>query len=173
MKRPQTLLGHLTRAIDAIVISGGGVVCAVVLGNVIARYVFDFGVASVNEVGETIFVWLTFLAGATAVRRYGHLGVIEIVETLPRGLNRFVFVAMWVLTAAILVGLIWFGASLAQEQMQQTMSVTGWPVGIVYWAMPVGCALSLVFVIEQILAGDDFATMAQAGRSALELESER
>ncbi len=169
--RSRTILDHLTRAIDAIVITGGGFVCAVVLGNVIARYVFDFGVASVNEVGETIFVWLTFLAGATAVRRYGHLGVIEIVEQLPRRLNRLVFVAMWLLTAAILLGLIWFGASLAQEQMRQTMSVTGWPVGLVYWAMPIGCALSLVFVVEQLLAGDDFTTMAQAGRSALDLDN--
>ena len=163
-------LDRLARTIDAIVIAGGSVVCVVVFMNVIARYVFDFGVAWVNEVGETIFVWLTFLAGATAVRRYGHLAVIEIAERLPRAINRALFVALWLLTAAILLGMIWFGASLAQEQMRQTMSATGWPVGIVYWAMPVGSLLALAFALEQILAGDDFTTMAEAGR--VEIDSE-
>ena len=32
------------------------------------------------------------------------------------------------------------------------MSVTGWPVGIVYWALPVGSLLALLFVVEQLLA---------------------
>lgn len=164
------LLDRLERAIDATVISGGAFVCVVVFMNVIARYVFDFGVAWVNEVGETIFVWLTFLAGATAVRRYGHLAVIEIAERLPQALNRVLFIALWLLTAAILLGLIWYGASLSQEQMRQTMSATGWPVGLVYWAMPVGALLALVFLIEQIVAGHDFTTMAQAGR--VEIDSE-
>lgn len=164
------LLDRLTRAIDMIVVTGGAFVCVVVFMNVIARYVFDFGVAWVNEVGETAFVWLTFLAGATAVRRYGHLAVIEIVERLPRALNRTLFVALWLLTAAILLAMIWFGASLSQEQMRQTMSATGWPVGIVYWAMPIGSLLALAFVVEQIVAGHDFNTMAEAGR--VEIDSE-
>jgi TRAP-type C4-dicarboxylate transport system permease small subunit len=164
------LLDRLTRAIDALVIAGGAIVCLIVFMNVIARYVFDFGVAWVNEVGETVFVWLTFLAGATAVRRYGHLAVIEFAERLPRRLNRALFIALWLLTATILLGLIWYGASLSQEQMRQTMSATGWPVGIVYWAMPVGSLLAVVFVVEQILAGHDFTTMAEAGR--VEIDSE-
>lgn len=160
----RSILDRLARTIDVLVIGGGAFVCAVVLANVIARYVFDFGVAWVNEVGETIFVWLTFLAGATAVRRYGHLAVIEIVERLPRAINRAIFVTLWLLTAVILLGLIWFGASLSQEQMRQTMSATGWPVGIIYWAMPIGSLFALAFTIEQILAGHDFTTMAAAGR---------
>ena len=164
-------LHRLAVAIDALVVIGGAFVCAVVFANVIARYVFDLGVAWVNEVGETVFVWLTFLAGATALRCYGHLAVVEFVERLPRAASRALFVALWLLTAAILLGMIWFGASLAQEQMRQTMSATGWPVGIVYWAMPVGASLALIFALEQILAGHDFRHVAAAGRVELDGET--
>jgi TRAP-type C4-dicarboxylate transport system permease small subunit len=50
----------------------------------------------------------------------------------------------------------WYGAQISLSNMSQRMSVTGWPVGVLYWAMPVGAVLMLVFVVEQILSGKTF-----------------
>jgi TRAP-type C4-dicarboxylate transport system permease small subunit len=149
-------------------IGGGALVCAVVLANVAARYLLHFDLAWIDEFGETIFVWLTFFGGARAVRSHAHLAVIEFIERAPPRMGRFLFVVLWTLTAAILAGMVWFGANIAMANMHQSMSVTGWPVGLVYWAMPVGSALALLFVIEQILAGDDFRTVVAAAYSLLE-----
>ena len=149
-------LNALERGLDWALIVGGGVVCAVVLINVIARYILNLSLAWVNEFGETVFVWLTFLGSAKAVRRFAHLAVLEFVDALPPRLSRALFVLLWSVTAAVLVSMAWYGAQLAISNMSQRMSVTGWPVGVLYWAMPVGALLMLVFVVEQILSGKSF-----------------
>jgi TRAP-type C4-dicarboxylate transport system permease small subunit len=149
-------LNALERAIDWALIGGGGLVCAVVMINVIARYLLNVSLAWVNEFGETVFVWLTFLGSAKAVRRFGHLAVLEFVDALPPRLSRLLFVALWGLTAAVLATMAWYGAQISLSNMSQRMSVTGWPVGVLYWAMPVGAVLMLVFVVEQILSGKAF-----------------
>ena len=124
--------------------------------NVIARYLLNVSLAWVNEFGETVFVWLTFVGSAKAVRRFGHLAVLEFVDALPARLSRLLFVILWGVTAAVLVSMAWYGAQLALANMAQRMSVTGWPVGWLYWAVPVGAFLMLVFVVEQILSGTSF-----------------
>jgi TRAP-type C4-dicarboxylate transport system permease small subunit len=149
-------LNALERAIDWTLIGGGGVVCTVVLINVIARYVLNVSLAWVNEFGETVFVWLTFLGSAKAVRRFGHLAVLEFVDALPPRLSRALFIVLWALTSIILATMIWYGVQISLSNMTQRMSVTGWPVGVLYWAMPVGAVLMLVFVVEQILSGKSF-----------------
>jgi TRAP-type C4-dicarboxylate transport system permease small subunit len=149
-------LNALERGLDWALIVGGGVVCAVVLINVIARYILNLSLAWVNEFGETVFVWLTFLGSAKAVRRFAHLAVLEFVDALPPRLSRALFVLLWSVTAAVLVSMAWYGAQLAISNMSQRMSVTGWPVGWLYWAAPVGAVLMLVFVVEQVLSGKSF-----------------
>lgn len=153
MTRP---LNALERGLDWALVVGGGIVCAVVLINVIARYVLNLSLAWVNEFGELVFVWLTFLGSAKAVRRFAHLAVLEFVHALPPRLSRVLFVLLWVVTAAVLLTMAWYGTQLALSSMAQRMSVTGWPVGWMYWAAPVGAVLMLVFVIEQILSGKSF-----------------
>lgn len=158
----KSISNALLRFIDVVLIGGAIIVCAVVFINVIARYVFNFDLAWANEFGETVFLWLTFFGGARAVQSHAHLAVIEFVEHMPRKLSRTLFVVLWALTAVILVGMVWIGSTTAIANMSQTMSVTGWPVGIAYWSMPVGSLLALFFVIEQIVAGEDFAAVIKA-----------
>ena len=165
------LCDALARFIDLVLIGGGSLVCAVVLANVTARYLLHFDLAWIDEFGETVFVWLTFFGGARAVRSHAHLAVIEFIERVPPALGRFLFVGLWTLTAAMLVGMVWFGAGIALANMSQSMSVTGWPVGIVYWAMPAGSVLALIFVVEQIFAGDDFRVLVAAAYSVVEEEA--
>lgn len=146
----------VSRFIDAFLVVGGALVCSVVFANVAARYLLHFDLAWIDELGETLFVWLTFFGGARAVRLHAHLSVLEFVEHIPPRIGRVLFTALWLLTAAMLVGMIWFGIGIAAANMEQRMSVTGWPVGVVYLALPVGSLLALLFVVEQLLARQDF-----------------
>jgi TRAP-type C4-dicarboxylate transport system permease small subunit len=160
--RMTVLADGLVRVIDLFLIAGGSIVCVVVLANVVARYLLDFDLAWVNEFGETVFVWLSFFGGARAIRSHAHLAVIEFVEKIPAPYNRALFVVLWLITAAMLLLLAWVGTQIALANMDQHMSVTGWPVGLSYWAVPVGSLLCLVLVVEQILAGEDFGDVVAA-----------
>jgi TRAP-type transport system small permease protein len=160
-----TRLCNITaRLIDGVLIFGGGFVCLFVFVNVLARYLLSIDLAWVNEIGETIFVWLTFLGAARAVRSHAHLAVLEFVEQLPRATSVALFSALSIGTASILVLLVVYGSSLAIENMSQTMSVTRLPVGIIYWAAPAGAVLALLFVAEHIFDRVDFAVAGAANR---------
>ncbi len=57
-----------------------------VFGNVALRYGFNSGITLSEEVSRWLFVWLTFLGAAIAVREHGHLGSDMLVSRLgPRG----------------------------------------------------------------------------------------
>jgi TRAP-type C4-dicarboxylate transport system permease small subunit len=158
----------LAKTIDFLLIGGGIIVCSVVFINVVSRYLLNVDLAFVNEFGETIFVWLTFLGSARAVRSYSHLAVVEFIEHIPVRVSRLLFMMLWALTLIMLAGLVWFGSGIAIANMNQFMSVTGWPVGVVYWAMPLGSAVALIFVLEQIIRGDDFRALVAASYSVVE-----
>jgi TRAP-type transport system small permease protein len=160
----------LQRLIDAVLVLGGGFVCLFVFVNVLSRYVLNIDLAWVNEVGETIFVWLTFLGAARAVRGHAHLAVLEFVEQMPRAASRALFAALSLAIIGILLIIIVFGASISIENMTQSMSVTRLPVGVMYWAAPAGAALALLFVAEHLVDGADFAIAGAANRPAPQSE---
>jgi TRAP-type C4-dicarboxylate transport system permease small subunit len=58
------------------------------MANVIARYVFNISLAWVNEMGEFVLLWLTFLGGARAIQLGAHLSITEVVDSGGRARAR-------------------------------------------------------------------------------------
>jgi TRAP-type transport system small permease protein len=125
----------------------------VMVANVAARAALNTDIAWNTEFGEFVLLWATFLGGAAAARRGGHLRIAEFVDAMPDALRRGVDVAVRLGVIAVLAALVWYGAGLVASTMEQQMTVLGWPVGVQYLAMPVGSGLALVFVLyETVLA---------------------
>lgn len=144
-----TLIG---RALDAFLVLGGGGLTLVVMVNVIARYVFNLSLAWVNEIGEFVFLWLTFLGGARAIQLGAHLAITELLDAAGPGLRRaLTWLAEAMAVAVLLVLLVW-GWMLAEQMMGQTLSVTYIPMGLAYAAMPAGSVLGLLFIAQRLLA---------------------
>jgi TRAP-type C4-dicarboxylate transport system permease small subunit len=55
-----------------------------VFGNVVLRYGFDSGITLSEELSRWLFVWLTFVGAAVAMREHGHLGMDSFVQKLPK-----------------------------------------------------------------------------------------
>lgn len=141
------------RALDLFLVTGGGLLTAVVMLNVVARYVFDISLAWVNEVGEVTLLWLTFLGGARAIQLGAHLAITELVELSGPRLRRALHWIAELTAAAVLAGFLWWGTALSARMMGQTLSVTYVPMGLAYAAMPAGAALGLLFVAQRLLRG--------------------
>jgi TRAP-type C4-dicarboxylate transport system permease small subunit len=58
------------------------VMVVLVLGNVILRYIFNSGITVSEEISRWLFVWITFLGAAFALREHGHLGTEMLVGRL-------------------------------------------------------------------------------------------
>lgn len=147
------LCAALGRALDLFLILGGGGLTVVVLANVVARYVFNLSLAWVNEMGEFVLLWLTFLGGARAIQLGAHLAITEVMDLAgPRAKRLLGLLADAVAAAVLLAFLVW-GSTLSAQMMNQTLSVTYIPIGLAYAAMPAGAALGLLFIARRLLAG--------------------
>jgi TRAP-type C4-dicarboxylate transport system permease small subunit len=145
----------LGRALDLFLVVGGGGLTVVVMANVIARYVFNISLAWVNEMGEFVLLWLTFMGGARAVQLGAHLSITELVDASGPRLRR---VLGWIAegtAAAMLLAMMYWGFTLSQQMMGQTLSVTYIPMGLAYASMPVGAALGLLFILRRLLIGPE------------------
>ena len=101
-----------------------------------------------------------FIGAAAAYRAGGHIAVTMLTDAVPAPARRAL---QWLADAAMLAvcGFVaWYGTRLCLDTMGQTIAELPWlPVGVTYLAIPVGAVLTLLFVIERIVAGP------QTGRS--------
>jgi TRAP-type C4-dicarboxylate transport system permease small subunit len=145
---PLRLVGRL---VDLAVVLCGAGVAVLVFGNVISRFVFALDIAASSELAAFLLVWGTFLGGAAAARRRAHMRVSELVSLLGGMPRRIAEVAINLAVAGLLCLVIWYGAIIVALQWPQLTTVLYWPYGLLYLAMPVGAALTLLFVLHDAL----------------------
>ena len=137
------LLGDL---IDVAVITLAAVLIVVMSVNVLSRVALNADIAWNTEFGEFVLVWATFLGGAAAARRGGHMRITELVAALPRGLSRPIEMATRLLALVIIGLLVFHGVEIVSRTMDQEMTVLYWPVGLQYLSLPVGTFLTGIYV---------------------------
>ncbi len=140
-------LAALGRATDIAIIACGALLCVLVFANVLSRFIFNFDIAWSNELAIFVMVWATFLGGAAAQRKRGHMRVGELVEKLRGRWRIAVEAAVNVFVVALLGVVVWYGAVIAERTMAQEMTVLYWPVGLIYAAMPVGTLLTATYLV--------------------------
>jgi TRAP-type C4-dicarboxylate transport system permease small subunit len=137
-------------AIDLVIVALGAGMVALMALNVFSRASDLIDLAANVELGEFLLVWATFLGGASAARRMGHMRVTEIVDALPPRIAGLLDQAMRLLSLMLLALIVWKGASIVGTTWGQKSSVLYWPVGLTYLAMPAGAALCMIFIAHQI-----------------------
>ncbi len=144
------LLRWLGVVIDWTVAAAGALVIALVFYNVLSRYILYTDVAWSSELCTLLLIWITFIGGAMAVRRNAHLGVTEFVMGLKPAARSRVDAVVLALTAVALGLLVYFGINLTVMSWDNIAIAIRISNGWWYLAMPVGCALMLVFVLQQL-----------------------
>lgn len=121
---------------------------------VFARYVLGTGAQWPEPIAILLMILFSFVGAAAAYRANAHIGVTLLTERLPEGLRRLAEFAADILVGAASLFVAWYGTRLSLETMGQTISELPWlPVGVTYAALPLGGAITLLFVIERRLFG--------------------
>ncbi|HAL38182.1 MAG TPA: hypothetical protein DCP03_08695 [Polaromonas sp.] len=143
------------RLIDWAVIAIGAVMVVVVFVDVLL-HLFDRDMAWTNELGEFLMVWVSFLGGAAATQRGGHMSISEFVNKLkPQARQRADFV-LQVFSLAVVGSLVFYGWRLVNGNWGNQLTVLEWPMAYQYLGMAVGStamALFLAFDLIQIARG--------------------
>jgi TRAP-type C4-dicarboxylate transport system permease small subunit len=154
---PIRLLGV---AVDWAVVALGAGMVVLVFANVVS-HVFGGDVAWTTELAELMMVWVTFLGGAAATRRGAHMRITEFLDKLDGMPRRWADAAIQLVALAVLGLLVWFGAGIVVASRNNILTVLDWSMAWQYLSLPVGSALTFVFVAW------DLVQIAR-GRSAAE-----
>lgn len=141
-----------------IAMSGLAALTAALIFQVAARYVFGSPTVWSEELAISLFVWVAMLAIPLGFRRGEHLAI----DVLSRRLRPVLVKCLATLVSALSVvalGVIGYYALLllSSANRQVLPGITeglGIPAKVswVYAAVPVGCAISVVFIVERLWA---------------------
>ncbi len=125
------------------------IMLTIVFLNAISRYLINLDIASAQEIVTSLFPWITFLGGAVAVKRKGHVGFSLLTDCFPREIKRYVphFASICVIA---LFGIIFFLGSemvMFEKETNQMTPALELPTWIIELSIPLG---SLAIVLRTI-----------------------
>lgn len=122
---------------------------------IFARYVLGTGSNWPEPVSILLMVLFTFIGAAASYRAGAHMAVAMITDRLPEPVRQLVAVFTQLLMVGVCVFMTWYGFKLCVTTWNQYMaSLPSVRVGMSYAPIPVGGVLTLIFVLEKLLLGD-------------------
>jgi len=122
----------------------------VITAQVVWRYALDNPLVWTEEAARYLFVWMTFLGAALAVRDGTHIRVPLLIDRLPAKVRRVVNVVQLVLMVLLMVFLAWLGVLWVRTNAGSRTPALGLPLSYaVYSALPVTMVLGVYYAVRQ------------------------
>jgi len=138
------ILSGLAIAVMTIVIPWG----------VYTRYVLNRGSAWPEPMAVLLMILFTFLAGAACFRAGIHISVTLFTDIMREPYRRVVHFVAELFVAVLAVFMVYWGFGLVDTTWNQVIAEFPWlSVGITYLPIPVGGAITLLFIIERAWIG--------------------
>ena len=151
----------LRAAMDAlysacVIVAGSALVLisAVIPYGVFTRYVLNSAASWPEPAAILMAIVLTFIGAAACYRARMHMRVAVVVNLLPPIGQRLInLLAEGVMAAMCLFMVVWGQRLVATTWHQSIAEFPFLSVGITYLPIPIGGAITLLFVIERVLIG--------------------
>lgn len=114
------------------------VIAAILLLQVVGRYVLEYPFTWPEELAGFLFVWVIFLGALLAYRGGQMIGIPIFVEMLPPRWTRAVRLATNLVVLVVLVLMIVEGVDAARAAAGMRTTVTGLSWAYIYLALPIG-----------------------------------
>ncbi len=122
---------------------------------VFARYVLGTGSSWPEPTAILLMMVFTFIGAAASYRAGAHMAVAMLTDRMPPGLRNAMAIVSQLLMATICLFMTIWGTKLCLSTWNQFMSaMPTLRVGITYMPIPIGGLLTLIFVLEKLLLGD-------------------
>lgn len=118
--------------------------CAVMLIQIIFRYLFNMPLTWPEEVARYIFIWVVFLGAAVAFRAQAHLGMDFATSKLSPGIRRALARAIEVLILGFLLLILYITPEVVDVTQYQRSAVIHVQMSWVYLAFPVASILMIL-----------------------------
>lgn len=121
-----------------------------VLMQIFYRYCLEIPLPQSQELAIFAMVYVTMFGCAMAVRNKTHVAVNFLVDRYPAHIAEVLRFVAYIITIAFFVLLCWEGCILAMKSMTQKATATGIPNGYIVAAVPIGSAISILFLLQHL-----------------------
>lgn len=130
-------------------------VALIIPWGIFARYVLGAGSSWPEPTAILLMLVFTFIGAAASYRAGAHMSVAVLTDRLPAAQRNAVGIVAQLCMATICLFMTVWGSKLCLSTWNQFMSaIPTLRVGITYMPIPLGGLLTLVFVLEKLLLGD-------------------
>lgn len=134
---------------------------------VFTRYVLGTGSQWPEPIAILLMMVFTFIGAAASYRAGAHIAVTMLTDRLPPALAGWAARLCDLLMVLVCLFVAGYGARLCVQTMNQSISELPWlPVGVTYAPIPIGSALTLLFVLERIAFGSQAERPVVSGHEA-------
>ena len=140
----------------SVLVAGGALVLisAVIPYGVFTRYVLNSAASWPEPAAILMAIVLTFIGAAACYRARMHMRVTVAVDLLPPiGQVVMNLLAEGVMAAMCIFMMVWGERLVATTWHQSIAEFPSLSVGITYLPIPIGGAITLLFIIERVLIG--------------------
>ena len=133
------------------------IMVAIIPVGIFARYVMNSALSWPEPVAIICMVTFTFIGAAVSYRAGSHIAVSMMTDRLSEPLRKICFFVAELMLMAISVFILWYSGVLCAELWEQP--VAEFPLftaGQSYLPLPIGSAITLLFIIEKMLFGAQY-----------------
>lgn len=120
-----------------------------IFAQVIARYVFSQSLTWSEEIGRYIFVWMSFLGMAVAIRAKAHVALDILLKYVGAQTKRRLVLINGICIATLSGVMIYSGVKLVLLGGRQSSAALQLPMDMVYLVIPVSGMLMMYFIIVE------------------------
>ncbi len=146
----KSIVRALERAADWLLIAVFLLVFALILAQVVCRYVFNSPLVWSEELARLAFVWLAMLAWSLGSRRKSHIAITVFADMLPPGPRLALAVVMQLAIVAFATLLAWYGAVLTWRNLDLPTVTLGVPYAVLYAVVPVAAVAVALYAAAEI-----------------------
>lgn len=129
----------------------------IIFFQVISRYIFNSPLVWSEELSRYLFVWISFLAIADAVRTKSHIALSILTDRMNEDRKQIISRLNYSLTCIIGIIITYGGIVLMNLGVRQSSATLGVPMFLVYLVIPVSGVLISIFSIEKIFTKEGMA----------------
>ena len=133
---------------------------AIVLANVVFRYVLHSPLVWGDEAASLSFIWMAMLGAAIAVDRHEHLRLTIALPLFPPRMQAVLDVFGRVAVAVLLLRLLPEAVSYAYEESFVTSPALGLPMSVRAAALPAGIGLMTLLMVLSVIRTRDWRAIA-------------
>ncbi|CAG8871104.1 hypothetical protein PS627_04284 [Pseudomonas fluorescens] len=122
---------------------------------IFARYVLGTGSSWPEPVAILLMVVFAFIGAAASYRAGAHMAVAMVIDRMKPALRKSTALVVQLLMLLVCVFMTYYGYKLCMTTWNQFLAtLPSVRVGMTYAPIPIGGAVTLCFVIEKLILGD-------------------